>query len=75
MNLFMRQLAAASAVAALLAPVAGHAGTRASQTTRVTSAPATTKATSPKSGFPSTPGLVIANIKASDKAGFKSAGT
>ncbi|MDT0508366.1 hypothetical protein [Novosphingobium sp. MMS21-SN21R] len=61
---------AASAVAAVaLAPSAALAGTRAS-TTNVT-LPAASGAQGPKGGFPNSPGLVIANIKANSNAAFK----
>ncbi|MBF9151573.1 hypothetical protein [Novosphingobium jiangmenense] len=76
MNLFSKRLAAATAIAALMTPALGHAGTRAGKTTVVVPA-SVAKTVGPKGGFPSAPGLEIAKIKANDNAAFKrkSAGT
>ncbi len=65
---------AASAVAvAVLLPNAASAGTRANDSKIVypAAAPAASTAQGPKGGFPNTPGLAIATIKANDNAAFK----
>lgn len=68
MNGKMTRLAAACVIAGLALPTAAMAGTRASTTTVVSKGNATP---GPKNGFPSSPGLEIAKIKANDNAAFK----
>lgn len=76
MKLVLKRLAAATAIAALMVPALGHAGTRAGNSAVVVPA-SVVKTVGSKGSFPSAPGLEIAKIKASDKAAFKrkSAGT
>lgn len=72
------RLVAACLVAGLMLPSAGIAGTRASTPTVASSSSAKANPTpGPKNGFPASPGLEIAKIKANDNAAFKrkSAGT
>jgi hypothetical protein len=74
----MTRLFAASAVAFLVLPGGATAGTRASTPVVTSSLPAKgNQPPGPKGGFPASPGLEIAKIKASDNAAFKrkSAGT
>ncbi|MFM6831284.1 MAG: hypothetical protein ACKOVA_13270 [Novosphingobium sp.] len=56
-------------MAVALAPSAAFAGTRAN--TAKVNTPAASGTQGPKGGFPNSPGLIIANIKANENAAFK----
>lgn len=78
MNGKMMRLAAACAAGCLVLPNAAMAGTRASAApVPVASSGKGNPAPGPKDGFPPSPGLEIAKIKANGNAAFKrkSAGT
>ncbi|MBB4613509.1 hypothetical protein IQ25_03872 [Novosphingobium taihuense] len=74
----MKWLFAAGLSACVILPATANAGTRASPPPAATSTPSKgNPAPGPKNGFPASPGLEIAKIKANDNAAFKrkSAGT
>lgn len=75
MNMMIKRLAATLAAASVLSPAIAMAGTRAA--TAVPASKASSPAQGPKNGFPASPGLEIAKIKANGNAAFKrkSAGT
>lgn len=71
---FRRLALGLAAAAVTLAPAAAFAGTRASDGKAASAAqgPANPgKALGPKDGFPNSPGLQIAKIRANDNAAFK----
>ncbi|MGV3510892.1 MAG: hypothetical protein ACO1OX_02695 [Novosphingobium sp.] len=73
----MKWLVATGMLACTVLPSAANAGTRASAPAVVTTTAKGNGQLGPKNGFPASPGLEIAKIKANDNAAFKrkSAGT
>lgn len=73
----IKWLLATGLVACAVLPSAANAGTRASNRAVVTTTTKSNPVLGPKNGFPASPGLEIAKIKANANAAFKrkSAGT